>query len=58
MHTPARYLNLRQARGDPGAARGAYLRVLVVLGLECDINAVAAHDKWGRKLQDMALAPS
>ena len=44
--------------GDPGATLGTYLRVLAVLGLEADINALAADDKVGRKLQDLALAPS
>ena len=44
--------------GDPGATLGTYLRVLAVLGLEGDINALAADDKVGRKLQDLALAPS
>lgn len=45
--------------GDPGATLGTYLRVMVVLGLETDINALAADDKVGRKLQDLALdAPS
>ena len=45
--------------GDPGATMGTYLRVLAVLGLEIDINALAADDKVGRKLQDLALeAPS
>lgn len=43
--------------GDPGATLGTYLRVLAVLGLESDINALAADDKVGRKLQDLALAP-
>ena len=43
--------------GDPGATLGTYLRVLVVLGLEGDLNAVAADDKVGRKLQDLALMP-
>ena len=43
--------------GDPGATLGTYLRVLAVLGLEGDINALAADDKVGRKLQDLALAP-
>jgi transcriptional regulator with XRE-family HTH domain len=46
--------------GDPGATLGTYLRVLAVLGLEGDINALAADDRVGRKLQDLALerAPS
>ncbi len=46
--------------GDSGATLGTYLRVLAVLGLEGDINALAADDRVGRKLQDLALerAPS
>ncbi len=44
--------------GDPGATLGTYLRVLAVLGLEGDINLMAADDKVGRKLQDLALEPS
>ncbi len=41
--------------GDPGATLGTYMRVMAVLGLEADINALAADDKVGRKLQDLAL---
>jgi len=41
--------------GDPGAKLGTYLRVLAALGLEADINALAADDKVGRKLQDLVL---
>lgn len=41
--------------GDAGATMGTYLRVLAVLGLEGDINGLAADDKVGRKLQDLAL---
>ena len=41
--------------GDPGATLGTYLRVMAVLGLEADINVLAADDKVGRKLQDLAL---
>lgn len=41
--------------GDPGATLGSYLRVLAVLGLEGDIAVLAADDKVGRKLQDLAL---
>jgi hypothetical protein len=44
--------------GDPGATLGTYLRVLAVLGLEGDISALAADDRIGRKLQDLALGPS
>lgn len=43
--------------GDPGATLGSYVRVLAVLGLENDLQALAADDKVGRKLQDLALAP-
>lgn len=44
--------------GDPGATLGSYVRVLVVLGLENDLQTLAADDKVGRKLQDLALAPT
>lgn len=43
--------------GDPGATMGTYLRVMAVLGLEGDINGLAADDKVGRKLQDLASRP-
>ncbi|MDR1948698.1 MAG: helix-turn-helix domain-containing protein [Spirochaetaceae bacterium] len=43
--------------GDPGAAMGAYLKTLFVLGLERDLLAVAKDDVLGRKLQDAALLP-
>ncbi|WP_250623482.1 helix-turn-helix domain-containing protein [Pinirhizobacter soli] len=42
--------------GDPGATLGSYIRVLAVLGLENDLQALAADDKVGRKLQDLELA--
>lgn len=44
--------------GDAGATLGSYVRILTVLGLEADINALAADDKVGRRLQDLALAPA
>ena len=44
--------------GDPGATLGSYVRVLAVLGLENDLQTLAADDKVGRKLQDLALAPT
>jgi transcriptional regulator with XRE-family HTH domain len=44
--------------GDAGATMGTYLRVLAVLGLEADLNAMAADDKVGRRLQDLALRPA
>jgi transcriptional regulator with XRE-family HTH domain len=43
--------------GDPGATLGAYIRVLAVLGLEADLELLAADDRIGRKLQDLALEP-
>jgi transcriptional regulator with XRE-family HTH domain len=43
--------------GDAGVTLGVYLRVLAALGLEGDLNGVAADDKVGRKLQDLALEP-
>jgi transcriptional regulator with XRE-family HTH domain len=41
--------------GNPGATMGTYLRVMAVLGLETDLDTLAADDKVGRKLQDLAL---
>lgn len=41
--------------GDPGATMGTYLRVMATLSLEGDINALAADDRIGRKLQDLGL---
>jgi len=43
--------------GDAGATLGSYVRVLTVLGLEGDLNQLAADDRLGRKLQDLALEP-
>lgn len=43
--------------GNPGATLGSYLRVLAVLGLEGDLNQLAADDRLGRKLQDLGLEP-
>jgi len=42
-------------KGDPGVAMGTYLQVLFILGLEKDLQQVAASDEYGRKLQDAAL---
>lgn len=43
--------------GDAGATLGSYVRVLAVLGLEADLGQLAADDRIGRKLQDLALEP-
>lgn len=41
--------------GDAAVTLGTYLRVLATLGLENDLDLIAADDKLGRKLQDLAL---
>ncbi|PCJ01517.1 MAG: transcriptional regulator [Flavobacteriales bacterium] len=41
--------------GDPGVSIGAYLQVLMVLGLGEDFLELAKDDKLGRKLQDAKL---
>ncbi len=43
--------------GDGAVTLGTCLRVLVALGLESDLNLLAADDKVGRRLQDLALEP-
>lgn len=47
----------RVERGDPAVAMGIYARVLQALRLENDLNAIAADDALGRKLQDASLEP-
>lgn len=47
----------RLERGDATIAIGTYLRALAVLGLDADLEQVAANDALGRQLQDAALAP-
>ena len=42
-------------KGDPGVAMGTYQQVLFVLGLEKDLEKVAADDEFGRRLQDAGL---
>ena len=43
--------------GDPSVTLGTYVRVLAVLGLEQDLDRLAADDAVGRRLQDLALEP-
>jgi transcriptional regulator with XRE-family HTH domain len=45
----------RAEAGSPAIALGTLLRILVVLGLEGDLEAIARDDKAGRLLQDQAL---
>ena len=42
-------------RGDASITLGMYVRVLATMGLDSDINAIAADDRLGRRLQDLAL---
>jgi transcriptional regulator with XRE-family HTH domain len=44
-------------RGDPGVTLGSIANVLHSLGLDADLDLVAADDELGRKLQDLALTP-
>jgi len=42
-------------KGEAGVSMSAYLQVLFVLGLEKDLQKIAADDLLGRKLQDAGL---
>lgn len=46
----------RLEQGDPNIALGTYARILRVLGLDRDLDALAGDDELGRKLQDQAIA--
>lgn len=43
--------------GSSGSTIGAYLAAMQVLGMEKDLNKVAADDELGRHLQDASLLP-
>ena len=47
----------RVERGDGAVALGIYARVLQALRLDQDLNAIAADDVLGRKLQDAGIGP-
>lgn len=42
-------------KGEPGVAMSSYLQVLFILGLEKDLQNIAANDPLERKLQDAGL---
>lgn len=42
--------------GEPNVALGAYANVLLCLGLDSDLEAVARDDALGQKLQDARLS--
>ena len=44
-------------RGGAGVTMGAYLAVMQALGIEREIDALAAADPLGRQLQDARLEP-
>ena len=44
-------------RGEAGVTIGAYLSVMQVLGLDKELNLLAAADPAGREMQDARLAP-
>lgn len=45
----------RLETGDPAVSLGVYGRALRVLGLDADLDRLAAEDPLGRKLQDLSL---
>jgi transcriptional regulator with XRE-family HTH domain len=47
----------RLERGDLAVGLGVLMRALGVLGLEQDLDAVAANDELGRRLADAASTP-
>lgn len=45
----------RLEKGDASIAMGTFMRALRVLGLDKDVDLLAADDELGRKLQDLQL---
>ena len=45
----------RLEKGDPSIGMGTFMRALRVLGLEQDVDRLAADDQLGRTLQDLEL---
>lgn len=45
----------RLEKGDASIAMGTFMRALRVLGLDKDVDLLAADDDLGRKLQDLEL---
>jgi len=45
----------RIEKGDPVVGLGTYLRVLRVLGLDADLDAIAGADELGERLSDARL---
>ena len=45
----------RLEKGDASIAMGTFMRALRVLGLDKDVDLLAADDELGRKLQDLEL---
>lgn len=47
----------RAEQGNAAVAIGTYLRILSVLGLQHDLDGLAADDRLGHRLQDEGLPP-
>lgn len=41
--------------GDPGVSFGVYANVLLVLGLDGDLESLGRDDEFGRRLQDAGM---
>jgi transcriptional regulator with XRE-family HTH domain len=51
----ARTTLVRLEHGDDGISLASLLKILFVLGLEADLEAVSRDDAMGRRLQDLGL---